>query len=180
MLEDIRALLRIELLQDVGDVGGVQLVEALVRDGQLHFREVSVEQIHVVPGDDALVDLLVEGFRDGDDGALEPGGKPSQNAANAHFGAEQSQLCARLRKLEVVYAHDLKPLGVDDLAIHEVAREKHLVGLQVAEADVGRIDGKLDALAVELVDVLSPGNHEGDFARPLEGEACDARKDLAG
>ena len=31
------ALLRIELLQDVGDVGGVQLVEALVRDGQLHF-----------------------------------------------------------------------------------------------------------------------------------------------
>ena len=77
MLEDVRALLRIELLQDVGDVGGVQLVEALVRDGQLYFRKVSVEQVHVVPGDNALVDLLVEGFRDGDDGALEPGGKPS-------------------------------------------------------------------------------------------------------
>ena len=180
MFEDVRALLRIELLQDVGDVGGVQLVEALVCDGQLHFREVSVEQVHVVPGDDALVNLLVEGFRNGYDGALEPGGKPSQNAANAHFGAEQSQLRARLRELKVVYAHDLKPLGVDDLSIHEVACEKHLVGLQVAEADVGRIDGKLDALAVELVDVLSPGNHEGDFARPLEGEACDAGKDLAG
>ena len=180
MLEDVRALLRIELLQDVGDVGGMQLVEALVRDGQLHFREVSVEQVHVVPGDDALVDLLVEGFRDGDDGALEPGGKASQDAANAHFSAEQSQLRARLRELEVVYAHDLKPLGVDDLAIHEVAREKYLVRLQVAEADVGRIDGKLDALVVELVDVLSPGNHEGHFARPLEGEARDAGEDLAG
>ena len=88
MFEDVRALLRIELLQDVGNVGGVQLVEALVRDGKLHFREVSVEQVHVVPGDDALVDLLVEGFRDGDNGAFEPGGKPSQDAANAHFGAE--------------------------------------------------------------------------------------------
>ena len=115
-------------------------------------------------------------FRDGDDGALEPGGKASQDAANAHFSAEQSQLRARLRELEVVYAHDLKPLGVDDLAIHEVAREKHLVRLQVTEADVGRIDGKLDALVVELVDVLSPGNHEGHFARPLEGEARDAGK----
>ena len=180
MFEDVRALLRIELLQDVGNVGGVQLVEALVRDGQLHFREVSVEQVHVVPGDDALVDLLVEGFRDGDDGALEPRSKPSQDTANAHFSAEKTQLCARFRELKVVYAHDLKPLGVDNLSIHEVACEKHLVGLQVAEADVGRIDGKLDALVVELVDVLSPGNHEGHFARPLEGEARDAGKDLAG
>ena len=53
VFEHVRALLRIELLQDVGNVGGVQLVEALVRDGQLHFREVAVEQVHVVPGDDA-------------------------------------------------------------------------------------------------------------------------------
>ena len=141
MFEDVRALLRIELLQNVGNVGGVQLVEALVRDGQLHFREVSIEQVHVVPGNDAFVDLLVEGLRNGDDGALEPGGKPSQYSADAHFGAEESQLRARLREFEVVYAHDFKPLGVDDLPIHEVACEKHLVGLQVTEADVGRIDG---------------------------------------
>ena len=50
------ALLGVELLENVRDVGGVKFVEAPVSDRQLHLREVAVEQIHVVPGDDLLVD----------------------------------------------------------------------------------------------------------------------------
>ena len=57
------ALLGVQLLGIVGAyVGGVQLVQALVRDGQLHFGQVAIEQAHVVPGDDSLVDLLAEHF----------------------------------------------------------------------------------------------------------------------
>ena len=180
VLEHVGALLRVELFQDVGDVCGVQLVKAFVRDGKLHLGEVAIEQVHVVPCDDLLVDLLVECLRHLDDRAFEPGGKPAQDAADADLGTEKSQLVTRLGKLQVVYAHDFKALRIDDLPIHEVAREQDLIGLKIAETDVLRLDAELDALVVELVDVLAPGNHEGNFARTLEREAGYAGKHLAG
>ena len=58
----------------------------------------------------------------------------------ANLSAEKSQLVARLRELEVVDAHDLHALRVDDLLAHKIAREQDLVGLEVAEADVGCCD----------------------------------------
>ncbi len=57
VLEDRGALGGGELLEDVGDVGRVQLVQALVGDGQLDLREVAVEQVHVVPRDERLGQL---------------------------------------------------------------------------------------------------------------------------
>ena len=125
-------------------------------DGQLHFGKVAVQQIHVVPRDDLLVDLLAERFSDGDDRALDPGSKAAQDAADAHLGAEQAQLGAGYGKLQIVYTHDLQALRVDDLAVHEVACKQHLVGLQVAEADVVRFDLQSEAVVIELVDVLAP------------------------
>ncbi len=62
----------------------------------------------------------------------------------------------------------------------QVAREQDLVGLQVAEADVGGGDVEGDALAVEVVDELAPREHERGLVGPLERERRDARKDLAG
>ena len=69
---------------------------------------------------------------------LERGGDAAQDAAHAHLGAEQAQLVAGLGELEVVDAHDLHALRVDDLLVQQVAGEQDLVGLQVAEADLGR------------------------------------------
>ena len=92
MLEHVCALLRIELLEDVGNVCGVQLVKAFVRDGKLHLGEVAIEQVHVIPGDDLLVDLLPKELGDGDNGPFEPGGESAQDAAEPHFGAQQAQL----------------------------------------------------------------------------------------
>ena len=62
----------------------------------------------------------------------------------------------------------------------QVAGEQDLVGLQVAEADVGGGDVEGDALAVEVADVLAPRQHERGLVGPLERERRDARKDLTG
>ena len=180
MLEHVGALLRVQLLEDVGHVGGVQFVEALVRDGQLHFGQVAVEQVHVVPGDDLLVDLLAEQLRHGHHGALEPGGKAAQDTARAHFGAQQAQLRARYGQLEIVDAHDFHALRIHDLTVQQVACQQNFVRLQIAEADVVSFGVEGDPVFVERVDVLAPRYHERNFAGPLESEAGDARKHFAG
>ena len=147
---------------------------------QLHLGQVAVEQIHVVPGDELLVHLLVEELRHVHDGLFQQRMQPAQDATHAHLGTEQAQLRAGLRELKVVHAHDLKALGVDDLAVHKVAGQQHLVGLQVAEADVVGVHRQRDAVVVEGVDVLAPRDHERHLAWTLECQAGDARKHLAG
>ena len=112
--------------------------------------------------------------------ALEGRVQRPQEPARADLGAEQAQLVLPGgRQLDIVHAHDLKALGVDDLAVHKVAGEQHLVGLQVAEADVVGVHRQRDAVVVEGVDVLAPRDHERHAPGPLEGQARDARKDLA-
>ena len=80
----------------------------------------------------------------------------AQDAADAHLGAKQAKLGAGYGKLQVVYTHDLQALRVDDLAVHKVACKQHLVGLQIAEADIVRFDLQGEAVVVEFVDVLAP------------------------
>ncbi len=104
------------------------------------------------------------------DDALERGGDTAQDAANADLGAEKAQLVAGLGELEVVDAHDLHALRVDDLLAHEVACEQDLVGLQVAEADLGRGHVEHDLLAVEVRHELAPRQHERRLVRADERE----------
>jgi len=65
-------------------------------------------------------------------------------------------LRTRSGKLEVVYAHDLHALRVDDLAVEQIAGEQNLIGLKVAEADASLIDFELDAIVGDVFDVLAP------------------------
>ena len=160
------ALLGVELLEDVRDVGGVKLVEAAMGDRELHLREVAVEQVHVVPCDDLLVDTLLERLRHRNRRFLDEGVQSAQDAARADLRAEKAQLGARLGELEVVDADDLHALRVDDLPVHEVACKQDLFGLQVAESNVDGVDGKRDAVFVELVDVFAPRDHERNLAGP--------------
>jgi len=170
VLEDLGALGGVELLEDVGDVGRVQLVEALVRDRELHLRQVAVEQVHVVPRDDVLGQLASDELGRASDRTLERRVDAAQDAARADFRTQEPELVARLGELEVVDAHDLHALRVDDLLAHEVAREQHLVGLQVAEADVGRGDVESHGVAVELAHELAPRQHERGLVGTLERE----------
>ncbi len=80
----------------------------------------------------------------------------AQDAADADLGTEQAELVLRLGELEVVDAHDLLALGVDDLLVEQVACEQDLVGLEVGEADVWGCGVELDVVAVELLDPLAP------------------------
>ena len=158
----------------------MKLVETAVRNRELHLGKVAVEQVHVVPRDDLLVDALAEKPAYGHYRALEKGMQAAQNTAYAHFRTQKAQLSARLRELEVVYAHDLHALRVDDLLVEQVARKQNLVRLQVAEANVVGLDGKRDAALAEFVDVFAPRDHERHAAGALESKACNSRKHLAG
>ena len=181
MLEHVGALLRVELFQNVGNVGRVQFFQARVAYRKLHLRKVAIEQFHVVPGDDALVDGFAERFRDAAGGFFNPGGQAAQNAAYAHFSAQKAQLRARSGKLQVVYAHDLHALRVDDLAIKQVACQQNLGRLQVAEADGRAVHLQADAFFfAEAFHVFAPGNHERRFAWAQESQAGDTREHFAG
>ena len=176
----LAAQARVELLDDVGDVGRVQVVERLVRDRQLHVGEVAVNEVHVVPRDDLLGNLVAEGVGQAKHQLLEGGREGAQDAADAHLGAEQAQLRrAGVGELEVVHAHDAHAARVDDLLVEQVATDEDLVGLQVGEADVGGGDGEANLVVIERVDVLAPADHERGLAGPLERERRDAGEDLA-
>ncbi len=180
MREDGGALRGRELLEDVGDVGGMELVEALVGHGQLDLRQVAVEQVHVVPRDERLRQLRAHERGEPAHEALKGRRDAAQDAAGTHFGAEQAQLVARLGQLQVVDAHDLHALRVDDLLVQEVSVEQDLVGLQVAESDLGRRDVEADFLLAERVDVLAPRQHERCLVGAEERERRHAREDLPG
>lgn len=135
MLEHVGALLRIELLENVGDVGRMKFIKTGVGNGKLHVGKIAVEQVHVVPSDDLLIERLAKELAQLECHTFDPGGQPAQNATNAHFGTEQAQLRTGSGKLEVVYTHYLHALRVDDLAVEQIAREQNLIGLKVAEAD---------------------------------------------
>ena len=157
----------------------MQLVQALVRNGQLHVGQVAIEQIHVVPRNDVLVDMAMESFGNDNDRALKPRGEAAKNATHSNLGAQKTQLRARHRQLKVVHSHDLKALRVNDLPVQKVAGKKNLVRLQIAEANILRRDLQRDAVFREFIDVLAPRDHERDFSRALKGHARDARKNLA-
>ena len=176
----MRAQARIELLDDVGDVGRMELGEGLVRNGELDLLGGTLEQVHIGPGDDVLGERLAEHLRHLHAHALEQRVDGAQKASGAHLGAEQAQLVvAGGRQFDVVHSHDLHALRVDDLLVHDVAREENLVGLEVGEADVGGGILEVHAVLVKALDVLAPRDHEGRLARTLEGQRGDAGEDLA-
>lgn len=98
MGEHAGALLGVQLLQDVGHVGGMQLVQAAMGHRQLHLGQVAVEQIHVVPGDELLVHLLVEELRHVHDGLFQQRMQPAQDATHAHLGTEQAATACRIAR----------------------------------------------------------------------------------
>ncbi|EEZ61145.1 hypothetical protein HMPREF0762_01220 [Slackia exigua ATCC 700122] len=179
MAEDFGALAGIELLENIRDVGRMKLLEAFMRDGQLDFREVTIEQVHVIPGNDLLFYIYIEEPADTDDGLFQQRMQAAQDPADADLGAEQTQLRAAGRDLQVVHANNFQALRIDDLLIEQIASEKDLSRLKIAEPDVERL-GIQDHLVVGVIfDILAPTDHEWRSTRPFECKRCDTRKHLA-
>ena len=105
--------------------------------------------------------------------------KAAQNAAHANLGAQKTQLRARRGELQVVNAHELKALRIDNLLIEQIAGKQDFVGLQITEANVVRLGIKANFVFGKTVDVLTPTNHERRAARALKRQGSNTWKHLA-
>ena len=86
---------------------------------------------------------------------LEGGADRAQQTTGANFGTQQTQLIfARHGKLDVVYAHDLHALRVDNLLVEHVAREQEFGRLQVRKTDFGGRRLKVYTRLIDTVDHL--------------------------
>ena len=122
---------------------------------------------------------MAKGSRDGVDGLLEMRRNAKEQPADARLGTEQAQARRTIGKLEVVDAHDLHTLRVDDLLVKQVAREQHLIRLQIRKADIRCRHVQAHAGTVIGLDVLTPRNHKRGLTRTDEGQRGNTRKDLA-
>ena len=123
--EHLRTQTRVELLDNVSNVGRVQLAKRLMRHRQLNVFSRTVEQVHVGPGDDVLAERFAQVLHKALDDMLECGADRAHQTAGTNFGAQQAQLIfARHGKLDVVYAHDLHALRVDNLLVEHVTGEQ--------------------------------------------------------
>ena len=98
----------------------MQQRELRARHGDAHalLGHVRVERLDEVPRDDAARESL----------AKDPLGEPfradaSQESAEPDVSAHEAQLPLDVGELKVVHAHDLRAVRVDDLLVHEIARE---------------------------------------------------------
>ena len=166
---------RRQVFDDVRDVGGVELREALVRDLQLHApRWIGFEQIDVLPRDHArrhAIEKRPQG--EARDDAFR---QPPDGAARANVDGDDVErdvaVDRRRIDLHVVDAHDLAAVDVDDLLVEEVALEQEeAVGRAVA-LPVGDIAGGAHAGAGGL----DGGRWQHTFARrgadDQVGNAC--------
>ena len=177
----LRTQARVELLDNVGDVGRVQLAERLVRHRELNVLGRAVEQVHVGPSDDVLTEWLAQMLHKALDDMLECGADCAQQTAGTNFGTQQAQLIfARHGKLDVVYAHDLHALRVDNLLVEHVARKQEFGRLQVRKTDFGCRRLKVYTRLVDTVDPFAPADHKRRLAGPAERERRHVRKNFAG
>ncbi len=126
-LEHRFAIGRRQILDDVGDVGGMHLRETAIGDLQLDAsRRVGFEQIDEVPRDHPRRNPLEQRpERERRDDALR---ETADGAARTHVDGDDVQqqvtVDGRRFELDVVDAHDLAAVDVDDLLVEEVALEQ--------------------------------------------------------
>ena len=113
--------MRVELLDDVGDICRMHIVQTLMAHGELDLRHIALEKFHVVPRDETLFERMSKRLCNGADAFLERRSDAPEQAAHACFGSEQAQALGTVGKLEVVDAHDLHALRVDNLLVEQIA-----------------------------------------------------------
>src|SRR3981189_224538 len=89
--------------------------------GDAHLRVRRLERLDQVPGDDAARELASGDPEHTLSQAL--GADAPQETAQTDVRADEAQLAVDLRELQVVHAHDLRAVGIDDLLVEQVAAE---------------------------------------------------------
>ena len=172
LLEDAGALGARDLAQDFRDVGRVEPLELLLRQGGLEPLEARVQRLHRVPRNEARRQRRV-----GKPAAARRDARPEDpphEAAHAHVGGREDEVSRKHVQLEVVHPHDLHAVDVHDLLVEEVPREKDLVLPRGAVQEVLPHETRAHGVALEDGNVF-PGQHERLEAVP-DQEARDPRK----
>ena len=138
VLEDAEhggALLRRELVRDVGDVGRVQQLELGARHGQAHRALVGGLEVDLLPVDEVRL-----GVAAALDEAVADLGQTdaSQDGAAGDVDRHHVQAGARAHELDVVDADDLAALGVHELLVEEALAERELAAAQRPVAQLRR------------------------------------------
>ncbi len=124
--DDRLALDAAEVLDDVGEVGGVHAGELLV-DLEADRGRARVDEADVVPRD---VLLREPGGEAADETrAHDAGEQPPHGAGEADLDAAQEEPAALALEDDVVHADDLPPVDVDDLAVEHVAPQGERLAL---------------------------------------------------
>ena len=71
----------------------MQLVQGFVGNGELNVGEVTLNQVHVAPRDDALLHGMTHSARNASDQVLKLGRKAAQQTACANLCTQKAQLC---------------------------------------------------------------------------------------
>ena len=119
-LEHRGALLRAQLVGDVGDVGRVQQAEVAARHAEAHGRGVALRQVDRAPVDEVRLALLGQPVAD-----LGQADAPHDGVA-ADVDRHDVQIGSRARQLDVVDADHLAAVAVDELLVEEGAAEQQL------------------------------------------------------
>src|SRR5206468_5179933 len=121
------AFSRRQVFDDICDVGRVKFRQAFVDDLQLHAtRRIRFKQVDVLPRDHARRDFFKQrAHREGRDDAVRqaPDGAPRTDVDGDD--AERDVVVYKYGvEFDVVDAHDLAPVDVDDLSIEQVPLEQ--------------------------------------------------------
>src|SRR6185312_13707493 len=178
-LDDLLALLSGGGLDEVGDLGGVELGELRVGHAQADGRDVADERLDARP---------VEELAGRDVGAERLGQQAPQAAAGAGVDADDPPGAADEGELDLVGANEARALDVDQLTVEQVALEQDLLGaplevaqveLRLAQHDPARADVR-DALHAEVGPPPGDGHEHARDPRIADAaEADDQILDLA-
>jgi hypothetical protein len=170
-----------EVFEDVGDVGGVELGEALVFDLELDAAGgVDFDEVDEVPGDDAGGEAdeerVEEGF--GQEAVEDAAG----GSAEADFDFGDAEVVAGVvaggpAEVDVVDADDFAAVDVDDLAVEEVLAEEDEVFVAL-EGSEGGIGAELEGAGRGPADVV--GGDDFRTAAGFDDETGDAAGFRAG
>ena len=160
---------RRELVDDRGEVGRVQLGQARVGHAQLDRRDRRLDRVDILPVDVPLRHRDAEVAGERARGPLDP--EPAQQARPAHVDGDEVERPADFVEAEIVDPHDLAPVDVDDLLVHQVGPQEDLVGPLLELADVDGGGAQLGPARVEGFD-RRPGYEDAPPVR-LDDEAGD-------
>ena len=175
-LQELRAVLVVQLLEDVGgeldvalngveyllalrmrraldevrDLRRMQAAQALEWHQQLRRRHVRHERLHVLPVQERVAPEI---------GTAAAGDQPPQPGLRAAVHTQEPPLPVHLRQHQIVGAHEMAAGDIDEVPAQHVRRQQHLASAALKLGHVQRADVQLDRVRLQPLHELQPDEH---------------------